>query len=545
MVAPSMSGKDDAGYSALTTRMRHAKLTCQEILGMFQARAALEEEYGKKLLKLSKAPLGKDELGSLRDSLDVVRYEIEATGKSHIELASKMRDQLENALADFNNSQKDKRKLHQVSIDRTFRNKQLYLQQLVKAKEKYDAECIRTKGLSAAKMNLVGKELDKVSLKMEKTELASRAAEVCDVNQNLQSFIDASATGDETPDIPTYLNTQFKTSPGDTPADNPLLAKAQAQDMKIRTVSGPHQPLPEQDPSAPSSRRQSNYSSNEGPDGEAPPPPIDMALSIGGNVFKLDPQTVNMLSQPDENRGPIGGYPPPNPANHAPQNISPGTVNPAVENSLGISLDVAGTVKEDRFPHWQSQAQQAQQAQQAHNAYSAAGPSLSGHLYHQHPSGQEHAQSSRMMSQAPVAHSRSQTMPIQNDPSRGFISNPDATHRRSMSGAQADQSLAYQYQHQQPYQAQGMVAAMPVASGHPGQNVGMKQTSMDGKPILFYVRAIYDYEATIPEELSLKVGDILAVLHTRDDGWWEGDLLDEYHGARRGLFPSNFTEPTA
>ncbi|KAI9237912.1 MAG: hypothetical protein BYD32DRAFT_481042 [Podila humilis] len=171
-------GKDDAGYSALTTRMRHAKLTCQEILGMFQARAALEEEYGKKLLKLSKSPLGKDELGSLRDSLDVVRYEIEATGKSHIELASKMRDQLENALAEFNNSQKDKRKLHQVSIDRTFRNKQLYLQQLVKAKEKYDAECIRTKGLSAAKMNLVGKELDKVSLKMEKTELASRAADV-------------------------------------------------------------------------------------------------------------------------------------------------------------------------------------------------------------------------------------------------------------------------------------------------------------------------------------------------------------------------------
>jgi len=56
---------------------------------------------------------------------------------------------------------------------------------------------------------------------------------------------------------------------------------------------------------------------------------------------------------------------------------------------------------------------------------------------------------------------------------------------------------------------------------------------------------IYDYEATIPEELNLKEGDILAVLHTRDDGWWEGDLLDEYHGARRGLFPSNFTEPTA
>ncbi|KFH67586.1 hypothetical protein MVEG_06318 [Podila verticillata NRRL 6337] len=604
-------GKDDAGYSALTTRMRHAKLTCQEILGMFQARAALEEEYGKKLLKLSKSPLGKDELGSLRDSLDVVRYEIEATGKSHIELASKMRDQLENALAEFNNSQKDKRKLHQVSIDRTFRNKQLYLQQLVKAKEKYDAECIRTKGLSAAKMNLVGKELDKVSLKMEKTELASRAAdveyqasirqlteindkwivewrtacekfqlleeqridyvrttlwnyaniisstcvaddescerirsslEVCDVNQNLQSFIDASATGDETPDIPTYLSTQFKTSPSDSPAENPLTPKTQAQDIKYRTV---HQPLPEQDPVAPSSRRQSHHLSNEGPDGEVPPPPIDMALSIGNNVFKLDPQTVNMLNQPDEKRGPSGGYPPPNPSNHSPQNISPGGVKPAVENSLGISLDVTGTVKEDRFPHWQSQAQQAQHAHISNNnatAFATAGPSLSGHLYHQHPSGQGH-NTSMMMAQGPAAHSRSQTMPIQNDPSRGFIADPNAMHRRSVSGAQAEQSLAYQYQH--PYQAQGMVAAMSVAPGHPGQAVGIKQASMDGKPILFYVRAIYDYEATIPEELNLKEGDILAVLHTRDDGWWEGDLLDEYHGARRGLFPSNFTEPTA
>ncbi|KAG0252027.1 hypothetical protein DFQ27_008323 [Actinomortierella ambigua] len=266
-------GKDDAGYGALTNRMKQAKTTCQEILTMFQARASLEEEYGKKLLKLAKCPLGKDELGTLRESLDVVRYEIEAIGKSHIELASKIRDQLESALVDVMNSQKDKRKLHQASVDRTFRNKQLYLQQLIKAKEKYDAECLKTKGLSAAKMTLHGKDLDKVSTKIERTELASRAADVeyqqsirqlteindrwisewgtacdvfqgleeqridylrttlwnyaniistacvaddescerirssleqCDVNQNLQAFIDASGTGTEAPEIPGY-----------------------------------------------------------------------------------------------------------------------------------------------------------------------------------------------------------------------------------------------------------------------------------------------------------------------------------------------------
>lgn len=59
------------------------------------------------------------------------------------------------------------------------------------------------------------------------------------------------------------------------------------------------------------------------------------------------------------------------------------------------------------------------------------------------------------------------------------------------------------------------------------------------------MRAIYDYEASIPEELSLKEGDIIGVIHARDDGWWEGHLLDEYRGPIRGLFPSNFTEPTA
>ncbi|KAF9934511.1 hypothetical protein FBU30_001652 [Linnemannia zychae] len=494
-------GKDDAGYSALTTRMRHAKVTCQEILSMFQARAALEEEYGKKLVKLSKSPLGKDEVGSLRDSLDVVRFEIEATGKSHIELAGKMRDQLESALQEFNNGQKDKRKLHQASIDRTFRNKQLYLQQLVKAKEKYDAECVRTKGLSAARMNLVGKELDKVSVKMEKTELASRAADVeyqasirqlteindkwiaewrsacdkfqlleeqridyvgttlwnyaniisstcvaddesceriraslelCDVNQNLQSFIDANGTGEDVPDISTYLNSKNADGYNENSADSSTSSRLQVHDIKPRTVSGPHQPIPGADSSNPSSRRQSCYSI----DGKSDPggisnAQVDMALTIGNNVFKLDSQTTALLNQVDEPITPAsGGYP----ASRANGERSPVIApshdlrQPALDNSLGISLDVSGTVKENRFPHWQSQA-----------------------------------------------------------------------------------SLQQQQHH----------------SGYP-----------------MTVRVLYDYDATIPEELSLRTGDILAVLHTRDDGWWEGNLLDEYRGPMRGLFPSNFTEPT-
>ncbi|KAG0050791.1 Proline-serine-threonine phosphatase-interacting protein 2 [Gryganskiella cystojenkinii] len=624
--AENFWGKDDAGYSALTTRMRHAKLTCQEILGMFQARAALEEEYGKKLLKLSKSPLGKDELGSLRDSLDVVRYEVEATGKSHIELASKIRDQLEVALAEFNNAQKEKRKLHQVAIDRTFRNKQLYLQQLIKAKEKYDAECLRTKGLNAAKMNLVGKELDKVSIKMEKTELASRAADVeyqasirqlteindkwimewrtacdkfqlleeqrieyvrttlwnyanivsstcvaddescerirasleeCDVNQNLAFFVETCATGDDAPDITAYLTAA--SSGSENPLDSPALARVQAvqQEMKTRTVSGPHQPISAPG-SGPSSRRQSVHSIADREAAAAEEAArVELALNIGGNVFKLDPQTQALLNQTEDPARTTtpGAYnaggavsaatqPRPPPATDR----SPG--QPPVENSLGISLDVSGTVKENRFPHWQPQAQQ-----QMMQGVPQIGP-IPGSSYHQQqqptrgqsmPGGMAQVQQ-RMSGGPTIVHTRSQTMP-QNDPGSGAGNSgvqgaiDPNVHRRSQSGIPAQQQQQQQQQFQQSYHGQSTATSFPQPA--PTTQQPSRQTTPDGKPILFYVRVIYDYEATIPEELSLKEGDVLAVLHAREDGWWEGDLLSEIRGPIRGLFPSNFTEPTA
>ncbi|KAF9401766.1 Proline-serine-threonine phosphatase-interacting protein 2 [Mortierella sp. AD011] len=538
-------GKDDAGYSALTTRMRHAKLTCQEILGMFQARATLEEEYGKKLLKLSKSPLGKDELGTLRDSLDVVRYEIEATGKSHIELAGKMKDQLELALIEFNNSQRDKRKLHQASIDRALRNKQLYLQQLVKAKEKYEAECMRTKGLSAAKMNLAGKELDKVSQKMEKTELASRSADVeyqasvrqfteindkwvaewraacdscerirtslesCDVYQDLQSFIDTCATGEEAPDIPAYLganNQDEQESP----------ASPQPQSTRVRTVCGPHQPLPNSSGSTPPSRHQSTHSTDTN---ITPAGPVEMALNIGGNLFKLDSQTAALLSQPDEPAAPGGSK---SNGERPPSALAVDQRQILADNTLGISLDASGTVKENRFPHWQPQAPLQQQNSSSgfttnQYAVSHAGyPPTNGRI--EGGGGDSSLQT------------RGQTIPNQSDIAR--LSTDPNIHGNSHNSSYMSQGNANNQYHQPGY---ALVQ----------QTQNAMHTSPDGRPILFYVRAIYDYEATIPEELSLKEGDILGVLHTRDDGWWEGNLMDEYRGPMRGLFPSNFTEPTA
>eukprot|EP00698_Gefionella_okellyi_P023236 TRINITY_DN786_c0_g1_i1.p1 TRINITY_DN786_c0_g1~~TRINITY_DN786_c0_g1_i1.p1 ORF type:complete len:887 (-),score=215.12 TRINITY_DN786_c0_g1_i1:55-2715(-) len=56
-----------------------------------------------------------------------------------------------------------------------------------------------------------------------------------------------------------------------------------------------------------------------------------------------------------------------------------------------------------------------------------------------------------------------------------------------------------------------------------------------------WVKAIYDYAAQEPEELSFKENDVFGVTEkTEPEGWWAGEL-----GGKKGQFPSNFVEETA
>lgn len=68
-----------------------------------------------------------------------------------------------------------------------------------------------------------------------------------------------------------------------------------------------------------------------------------------------------------------------------------------------------------------------------------------------------------------------------------------------------------------------------------------RQYSRDGRPILHFARALYMYQAAIPEELGFVKGDYLAIFRHQDDGWWEAEV----HGGngRIGLVPSNYLQP--
>lgn len=51
-------------------------------------------------------------------------------------------------------------------------------------------------------------------------------------------------------------------------------------------------------------------------------------------------------------------------------------------------------------------------------------------------------------------------------------------------------------------------------------------------------RALFDYEAEVLGDLTLRAGDVIIILEKdTEGGWWTGRI-----GAREGLFPSNYAE---
>ncbi|KAA8566953.1 hypothetical protein EYC84_010049 [Monilinia fructicola] len=164
-------GKDDAGVEPLIQRMVHAKQTCDELKSFYNARATLEEEYARKLLQLSRKPLGSQESGTLRKSLDVLKGEVEAMGKAHQTIAGQMRTELEEPLAAFAGAMKERRKIVQHGTEKLLKIKVQQTNQVNKTRDKYEQECLKIKGYLAQGHMVMGQEERKNKAKLEKTQV--------------------------------------------------------------------------------------------------------------------------------------------------------------------------------------------------------------------------------------------------------------------------------------------------------------------------------------------------------------------------------------
>ncbi|KAI9499677.1 hypothetical protein BDB00DRAFT_866537 [Zychaea mexicana] len=172
LFANNFWGKDDAGYNVLMHKMNMAKKTCEDLRALYSAKASLHEDFGKKLAKQTKMELGREETGTLKILFASAQKEMEAAAQANIELAQKIRSELELSIENFILEQKDRRKLVQTNVDKAHRNKQLHAAHVAKAKEKYEAECAKQVSLeSQLTSTSVGyREADRLRQKLERSQ---------------------------------------------------------------------------------------------------------------------------------------------------------------------------------------------------------------------------------------------------------------------------------------------------------------------------------------------------------------------------------------
>ncbi|KAL7938682.1 hypothetical protein V8C35DRAFT_319767 [Trichoderma chlorosporum] len=165
-------GKDDAGVGPLLDRMVNSKQTCDELKSFYGARSAIEDEYARKLLNLSKKTLGTHESGTLKTSLDTVRGELEAMAKQHQSIAAQMKTELEEPLAAFAGGNKERRKIVQGTVEKLLKVKVQQTNQVNKTRDKYEQECLKIKGYLAQGHMVMGQEERRNKAKLEKTQIS-------------------------------------------------------------------------------------------------------------------------------------------------------------------------------------------------------------------------------------------------------------------------------------------------------------------------------------------------------------------------------------
>ncbi|XP_015759730.1 PREDICTED: proline-serine-threonine phosphatase-interacting protein 1-like [Acropora digitifera] len=226
-----------AGFDVLCKRMRDGKQMCQDFEEFLRQRADAEEKYGKSLIRIAESAKGKEEIGTLKESWEVLRTETENMGKLHVSLAHQLMENLEHIVRDFRESQREKRKKVEESVKRAQRNKKNSYDSNVRNKRTYEQKCREAEAADEAlkkSVSLVSKDEEKVlfqSLEEERIaflrnavwaytnmaslnyvkldevcELVRKSLELCTVESDIHLFISMKQTGSERPERIEYEN---------------------------------------------------------------------------------------------------------------------------------------------------------------------------------------------------------------------------------------------------------------------------------------------------------------------------------------------------
>lgn len=119
----------------------------------------------------------------LRASLDTLRLETEKQASYHLTLAQQVRNDMEGQTTAYLNRQLQHKKGPQAVIEKEFRLKQQQEAHVNRAREKYEADCMRINSYTAQATLMQGKELENVQAKLKRAQATVGANE-----QDFQKF---------------------------------------------------------------------------------------------------------------------------------------------------------------------------------------------------------------------------------------------------------------------------------------------------------------------------------------------------------------------
>lgn len=113
----------------------------------------------------------------LKNSLDTLRLETDRQAIAHANLAQQVRSELESPAGAFASRQAQFKRGAQSIVEKAFKNKQTQESYVTKAREKYEADCMRINSYTAQSTLVQGKDLEKIQMKLDRARQTVTANE--------------------------------------------------------------------------------------------------------------------------------------------------------------------------------------------------------------------------------------------------------------------------------------------------------------------------------------------------------------------------------
>lgn len=103
-----------------------------------------------------------------------------------------VRTELENTVSAFAARQTQFKRIYQATIEKSFKTKQAHESHVMKAKEKYESDCMRINSYTAQSTLVQGKDLEKIQLKLDRARqtVTSNERDFANYTKVLQATID-------------------------------------------------------------------------------------------------------------------------------------------------------------------------------------------------------------------------------------------------------------------------------------------------------------------------------------------------------------------